>query len=104
MKPVFKLLAGLKGVRGSWLDPFGYTMERRTERELIREYEALTEMLVQGLSPERLDLAVRLASVAEQIRGYGLVKERSVRAARSEWLALLEEWRNPSAPMAQAAE
>jgi indolepyruvate ferredoxin oxidoreductase len=64
------------------LDIFGYTEERRTERALIREYEQTVELLLQGLSPQNQALAVQIASLPEEIRGYGHIKMKSIVAAR----------------------
>ena len=89
----FRLLARLKGLRGTALDVFGRTEERRTERALIAEYQALVEELCAGLSAERHALALDLAQVPEQIKGYGHVKERNLAAARQRWSQLLAEWR-----------
>ena len=78
---VFRVLARLRGLRGTPFDLFGYTDERRMERRLIDEYEALLTRLISELTPARHELAVRLASFPEQIRGFGHVKERNVHAA-----------------------
>ncbi|SDM07151.1 indolepyruvate ferredoxin oxidoreductase [Oryzisolibacter propanilivorax] len=95
MRHAFTLLAKMKGLRGTALDPFGRTEERRTERALIQQYRACIEELLTGLSPERLALAVEIASIPEDIRGYGHVKERHLQAARARWDALLARWRDP---------
>src|SRR5882762_545132 len=79
---VFKVLKSLKSLRGTPLDVFGYTTERRTERALIREYEETVEKLLQGLSPQSHALAVQIASLPEEIRGYGHLKMKSIVAAR----------------------
>ncbi|MBV5294750.1 MAG: indolepyruvate ferredoxin oxidoreductase family protein [Curvibacter lanceolatus] len=93
----FRLLARLKGLRGTAFDVFGRTEERRTERALIAEYQALVEELCAGLSAERHALALDLAQVPEQIKGYGHVKERNLAAARQRWNQLLAEWRQGNA-------
>lgn len=96
------LLAKLKGLRGTALDPFGKTEERRTERALIQEYRACIEELLAGLTPERLALAVEIARIPEDIRGYGHVKERHLAAARKKWFALMDRWRSGAAVPATA--
>jgi indolepyruvate ferredoxin oxidoreductase len=93
VRSAFKLLARLKGLRGGALDPFGRTDERRTERALIGEYRASIDELLAGLSAERLPLAVEIASLPEDIRGYGHIKERHLKAARLKWAALMTRWR-----------
>jgi len=96
MRKAFGVLAGLKGLRGGALDVFGRTEERRTERALIQEYRACIEELLQGLSAERLALAVEIASIPEDIRGYGHVKERHLAAARTKWQQLMARWHAPA--------
>ncbi|MGI4900203.1 MAG: indolepyruvate ferredoxin oxidoreductase family protein [Janthinobacterium lividum] len=102
MLPAFRLLAQLKFLRGTALDPFGKTAERRTERALIGEYEALIDELLAGLSSDNLGAATALASVAAGIRGYGHVKERNFDAARERTAALLQDWRSGVAPQRAA--
>jgi indolepyruvate ferredoxin oxidoreductase len=84
----FKLLAKLKGLRGTKLDYFGKTEERQTERALIREYMAHIERNLAQLSEQTHAHAVKVAQVPENIKGYGHVKERNIRAARSLWASL----------------
>ena len=95
MLKVFTFLAPYKTLRGSWRDPFGYSRERRMERQLIREYEALLEQILNSLNSDNHDTAVRLASIPMQIRGFGPVKARSVREARQLQAQLLEQLLNP---------
>ncbi|MBS0341957.1 MAG: indolepyruvate ferredoxin oxidoreductase family protein [Proteobacteria bacterium] len=99
----FKVLARLKGLRGTALDIFGRTEERKTERALIGEYRASVEEVLRGLSGANHALALEIASLPEQIRGYGHVKERNLAAARVRWSALMEKWRNPQAAPRAAA-
>jgi indolepyruvate ferredoxin oxidoreductase len=91
----FKLLARLRFLRGGALDIFGYSEERRTERQLIVDYERTLDELLSGLSPDNHALAVRIAAVPEGIRGFGHVKARHLAAARQEQARLLEAWRVP---------
>ena len=98
--PAMRLLARLRFLRGTSFDLFGYTAERRTERELIAAYEAFLQRLVGELSASNLDAAVRLAEVPQRIRGYGHVKERSVAEARTTQQALWAEFE--AAPTAAA--
>ena len=109
MLVAFRLLARLKGLRGGPFDLFGRTEERRHERALISDYLASVEELLAGLgadgAPEwraqRYRLALDIARVPEQIKGFGHVKERNLRAARLAWDGLLAQFRNP--PLAQQA-
>jgi indolepyruvate ferredoxin oxidoreductase len=98
----FRLLAKLKGLRGTALDPFGRTEERKTERALIGEYRASIEELLSGLNAGNHALALEIASLPEQIRGYGHVKERNLEAARTRWADLMAKWREPQGARAAA--
>jgi len=93
MRHAFKLLARLKGLRGTPLDVFGYSEERKAERALIGEYRASIDELLQGLSADKLPLAIEIARIPEEIRGYGHVKERHLAAARPKWQGLMAQWR-----------
>jgi len=79
---LFKILAKLKGLRSGPFDPFGYTQERKTERALIREYEDAVERLLAGLTPQNHATAIQIASLPEEIRGYGHIKLKSIATAR----------------------
>lgn len=88
----FALLARLRGLRGTAFDPFGHTRERRMERRLIGDYESLIDTLLGDLSAARLGQAVEIAALAQTIRGYGHVKDRSVAAYRAALDAKLAIW------------
>jgi len=105
MFSAFKLLAKFKGLRGSKLDVFGYSAERKAERSLIADYEAAVGELVDGLKKENHGLAVEIARTPEVIRGYGHIKERAMEAAAVHQTHLLDLFRHPEkAKKAQAAE
>ncbi|TGR16444.1 indolepyruvate ferredoxin oxidoreductase family protein, partial [Mesorhizobium sp. M1C.F.Ca.ET.196.01.1.1] len=70
----FRLLAALKGLRGTAFDLFGYTAERRMERQLLKQYEADLDLIAGALAPGRVEAATALASVPALIRGYGHVR------------------------------
>ncbi|MEK8053270.1 indolepyruvate ferredoxin oxidoreductase family protein [Ideonella sp. DXS22W] len=93
MRSAFGWLAKMKGLRGTALDVFGKTEERRTERALIGEYRDTVEELLRTLDAGRLPLAVDIARIPEDIRGYGHVKHRHLVAARAKWAALMARWR-----------
>ncbi len=99
----FRLLAKLKGLRGTALDIFGRSEERRTERALIGEYRASIDEVLGTLTADNHALAVEIARLPEKIKGYGHVKERNLVAARGQWQALMQQWRAP-APVAAAAQ
>jgi indolepyruvate ferredoxin oxidoreductase len=79
-----KLLARLKGLRGTPFDPFGYTAERRAERELIAWYEALIDTIISKLDAARLPDLVALAKAPMEIRGYGPVKDAAIEKTKAE--------------------
>jgi indolepyruvate ferredoxin oxidoreductase len=93
----FKLLAKLRGLRGSAFDIFGYTRERQMERRLIVEYETVVEEIISKLSADNHALAVKIASIPEEIRGYGHVKERNLALAKAKQARLVEAFRSPVA-------
>ena len=98
----FKLLAKLRGLRGTPLDVFGYTRERQTERRLIGEYEATVEELIGKLNVDNHALAVKVASIPEEIRGYGHIKERSLALAKTRQTELMAAFRSPQAERSAA--
>jgi indolepyruvate ferredoxin oxidoreductase len=101
MLTAFGVLARLKFLRGTALDVFGRTHERRTERALIGEYEQLVEEILARLAADNQAVALELASIPEEIRGYGHVKERHLTAARAKWAALLARLRGQTGQTAQ---
>ena len=91
----FRVLATLRGLRGTPLDVFGHTAERRGERALIAEYEGMVSRLLETLDAGNVDLAADIASIPEHIRGYGHVKEAHLHKAKARETELLREWANP---------
>jgi indolepyruvate ferredoxin oxidoreductase len=104
MLSAFRLLAKFKFLRGTALDPFGPTLERRTERKLITDYETMLGEVLANLTPENHHLAVGLAVMPEKIRGFGHVKQRHLTAAKADEAALLEQFRAGSPGLLKAAE
>jgi indolepyruvate ferredoxin oxidoreductase len=97
MESAFRLLAPLKRVRGTWLDVFGRTAERRMERQLAADYLALADEFARTLDAGNRDVALELANVPDAIRGYGHVKEKSVEQARVRQAGLWERYRSGGA-------
>lgn len=95
IRSAFGVLAKLKGLRGTPLDLFGRTAERQTERALIVEYRDCITQLLPQLTADKLELAVQIARIPEDIRGYGHVKERHLVAARGKWQGLMQQWQAP---------
>ena len=92
----FGVLAKFKGLRGTALDIFGYTAERKMERALIGEYHATVGGLLSKLNADNLSQAVAIASIPEDIRGYGHVKERHLKAAKQKQAQLLASFGAPA--------
>ena len=90
----FRLLASLKGLRGTVIDPFGHTRERRLERALIADYEGLISEILQKLDAANHAAAVQLARLPLQMRGFGHVKDANIAAAKVCEKDLLETFRN----------
>ena len=88
----FPALARLKGLRGTALDLFGYSEERKTERRLLADYEAGLEKLMSGLTAETKSLAVQIAQIPQMIRGYGHIKDAAVAKAKAEETRLWARW------------
>ena len=93
----FRVLARLKGLRGTALDIFGKTEERRTERALIGEYKDSVEEVLASLNAANHATGVEIARIPEQIKGYGHVKERNLKVTRLQWQGLMAQWRSPEA-------
>ena len=104
MLGMFKLLAKMKGLRGTAFDPFGYSTERKTERALVRDYEALLDEVLGKLDAGNHHIAVGLAAIPEKIRGFGHVKLRHLKAAKADEAVLLDQFRAGPAPLLKAAE
>jgi indolepyruvate ferredoxin oxidoreductase len=104
MMTAFRMLAPLRVLRGTPLDVFGYTHERRTERRLVRDFEALVREILERLTPDNHATAVGLAGIPQKIRGFGHVKDRNLKAAKAEEAELLGRFRAPTQPLPLAAE
>jgi indolepyruvate ferredoxin oxidoreductase len=104
MISVFRILAKLRWLRGTPLDIFGRSEERRTERRLIDEYEAVLEEIIGRLSAANHPTAVELAALPLEIRGFGHVKQANLNRVKAKETALLSRFRSPSPTQALAAE
>ncbi|MEP9372452.1 indolepyruvate ferredoxin oxidoreductase family protein [Mesorhizobium sp. KR1-2] len=100
----FRALAALKGLRGTAFDVFGYTTERRMERELLAQYESDLDLIRSSLNAGRIEAAAALASVPALVRGYGHVRQASAAKAAGERARLLERLSGQPARALQAAE
>ena len=105
MMPVFRILAKMRGLRGTVFDVFGESDDRKLERNLIAGYEKDVAYVLTVLSPATLDTAIEILSLPERIRGYGPVKEKAVNDARARYAQLAADLVNPPpAPRQIAAE
>jgi indolepyruvate ferredoxin oxidoreductase len=105
MMKAFRVLAALRFVRGTPLDLFGRSAERRMERDLIAGYEKDVAFVLEKLSPANIETAVELLSLPDRIRGYGPVKDKSVAEAKIRYAELAKDLVNPPpAPRQIAAE
>ena len=94
MMGALRILARLKGLRGTPFDPFRHGEERRLERRLVGEYEARIDELLQRLGPTTHAVAVELASLPEHVRGFGPVKAAQLEKVRAREQQLLAELRD----------
>jgi indolepyruvate ferredoxin oxidoreductase len=92
----FKVLKHFKWLRGTALDVFGYTHERRTERALIVQYQSSVDAMLGQLNANNHALALEMARIPEQIKGFGHVKARHLAAARDKWNSLKAQWSVPN--------
>jgi len=103
MLRAMRLLVPLRRLRGTPLDPFGWTQERKTERRLIAEYEALLDEIAENLNRRNHATAVALAQLPDAVRGYGHVKQAGIDRMHAERDRLLESFRSPRVQIAIAA-
>jgi indolepyruvate ferredoxin oxidoreductase len=95
MMQAFGMLAKLKFLRGTAFDVFGRTAERKTERALIGQYRQTMGELLPRLTADNLSKVIAIASIPEDIRGYGHIKERNLQAAKEKEAALLSAFETP---------
>ena len=103
MLGALRLLARLKILRGTPLDVFGYSAERRMERALCNGYASTVALLVEQLDAGSLPLACRIASVPDRILGFGPVKMRHAEAARAQLAELMGLWSRRDSNPAEAS-
>jgi indolepyruvate ferredoxin oxidoreductase len=96
------MLARFKFLRGGLLDPFGHTAERRMERRLIEDYERTVDALLAGLDHDNHALAVEIAGLPQQMRGFGHIKEANVVKAKAHEAELMARFTAPRQERAAA--
>jgi indolepyruvate ferredoxin oxidoreductase len=104
MMSVFKVLTKLKRLRGTPFDIFGYSEDRKLERQLLADYEQLVEELLKGLDARNHEAAVELALLPAQMRGFGHVKHRHVKHAQKRQTELLQKFRSKAEPTPPTSE
>jgi indolepyruvate ferredoxin oxidoreductase len=90
--PSFRSLRSMKRLRGTRLDPFGYAEVRRVERAMIPEYERAVDALVAALTADRVDEAITIAELPDQVRGYEHLKLERASTYRRELEQHLARW------------
>ncbi len=98
MKTGFKILKRFKWLRGTRFDPFGWTEERKLERKIRDQYIDNVDRLLADLTEKNLDLAVAIAEIPDDIRGYGHVKEEAISIAAEKESELWQHWPNGTLP------
>ena len=105
--PILRLLSRLKFLRGTWLDPFGNTAERRMEHRLITEYRSMILHLADSMTAASLALATEMAGAAHLVAGYGPVKEEGIHVYKARIASLATAYESattePAEMPAQAA-
>jgi indolepyruvate ferredoxin oxidoreductase len=97
-RPAFVTLVAMRRLRGTALDPFGYTEVRRTERALVTEYREVIDQLLAGLTSGNHDLAVQIAALPDLIRGYEHIKLATVRTYHEKLAELRAEFTAATSP------
>ncbi|MFN0264706.1 indolepyruvate ferredoxin oxidoreductase family protein [Tepidamorphus sp. 3E244] len=104
MRSAFGVLARFKGLRGTALDVFGYTEERRMERALIDEYETMVDEIASALTAGNHSSAVAAAGAVQAVRGFGHIKAENLAGARTAWTRAMDAFRTTPDTGLKAAE
>jgi indolepyruvate ferredoxin oxidoreductase len=97
---LFPVLAAMKILRGTMFDVFGHTEERQRERQWLLDYEGTLDDVLSQLTPENFERAVTLLSVPQEIKGFGHVREKAMKAAAQKMNGLKNAFAAPSSAMA----
>ncbi len=98
--PLFRILAAMRRLRGTLLDPFRLTRDRREDRRLVADYFELMNEVAAGLTLENHEAAVALASIPDAIRGFGHIRHQSLAQARKAESQALHKFREAATPNA----
>ncbi|MBL4575991.1 MAG: indolepyruvate ferredoxin oxidoreductase family protein [Opitutaceae bacterium] len=96
--PALSILAKFKFLRGTILDPFGHTKERRAEREIITDFETILSTVMNKLTPDNHQLALQIIKLPQKIRGFGPVKERNMALIKKQMAQLLAQYEGSTKP------
>ena len=91
-----RMLAKVRGIRNTWLDPFRFSTERRESLWLLQHFEGIVEILLRGLNRQNLTIAIDIASLPQQMRGFGHVRQKKVAQALQKERQLLVEFNRPA--------
>lgn len=95
MLSALKIVSKFKGLRNTPLNPFGYSAERKEDKELLSQYESVLKQIISDLNEENKEIALEMAKVPEFIRGYGHVRTQNIEVAQGRWTTLDEQFKNP---------
>lgn len=101
--PFFSLLARMKFLRNTPFDIFSYHAERRQERLLLKDYQALLTEIATQVNTDNYQLACQLLALPEQVKGYGYIRMANLEKIRPQWQALHQEWHHGKATPSRAA-
>ena len=104
MYPALKLVAKFRFLRGTAFDPIGLTQERKAERALISDYKETVFKLLSELNEKNFPIALEIARLPDQIRGYGPVKEQAIQESRDRQKDLLQRFSDPDACVVKIVE
>ncbi|HIF17874.1 MAG TPA: indolepyruvate ferredoxin oxidoreductase family protein [Cycloclasticus sp.] len=96
MLSALKMASKFKGLRNSPLNPFGYSQERKEDKEMLRQYESVLNQIIDGLNEDNKEAALEMARVPEFIRGYGHVRTQNIESAVRRWKSLDDQFKNPN--------
>ena len=95
MLTFLKMLARFKWLRGSFIDPFSYSDDRKLEQTIIAEYELLIDSLIISLTPERYVTTLALAELPQMITGFGHIKKNNYEKAKAREIMFLKQFTDP---------
>jgi indolepyruvate ferredoxin oxidoreductase len=101
--PLMRLLQRMRWLRQTRWDPFAHSADRRLERNLIADYEAVLDIVLARLDEENFELAIEILSISDRIRGFGPIKQASAEQVQRERQRLLDRYTGKPADRREAA-